>query len=150
MKMQRIVDGLNDLKQRILTKWSNITQTDLEGLDGDFNGLTDVIASRHNIDRKQAKAEVEAFVQEIGTTFKEAAAMFGEAAMSALHNGKNRVSDVIEQGQEKATELWETGRQRVEALGERTSSLVAQRPLTAVAIAAGAGALLALLFCRRS
>jgi ElaB/YqjD/DUF883 family membrane-anchored ribosome-binding protein len=140
---------VEDLKREMRKQWSKLSKADLEGLDFDVGRLATVVARRYSIPAKAAREQVDAFVDQFGTTFREATQLVGDAARDLWRNGAASVSDAVHSGSEKASELWASGRERLTEFGERAHKTVQSRPWTSVAIAAGAGVLLGLLLRRR-
>lgn len=150
MRVQRLNERVHDLAQRIRDRWSKLTEEDVQSLQGDFDRLVGVVAERYAIPAKQARQDVMEFAHQLGTTFKEAAQMMGDAARDLWRNGRERVSEALAHGSEKAADLWSASRRQVEDLRGQADAAIQARPLTAVAIAAGVGALIALLLRGRS
>ncbi|MEZ5964560.1 MAG: hypothetical protein R3F56_11995 [Planctomycetota bacterium] len=150
MRYDRITGQLEDLKQQIRDRWSKVTDADVQSLNGDLGRLVGVVAKRYAIPAKKARADVAEFTEQVGTSFKEAAQVMGDAALDLWRNGRERVAEVVNNGSDKAADLWSAGKQQVDDFRAQTDAAIQARPLTSVAIAAGVGALLALLLRRRS
>ncbi len=149
MRLERISSQVGDLKRQMQQQWTKLTKADLEQLDFDLGRLSQVVAKRYAIPAKQAREQVDAFVAQSGTTFREASQLIGDAAKDLWRNGTTQVADAVQSGSEKASALWATGREQLAEFGERASRTLKQRPWTSVAIAAGTGILLGLLLRRR-
>lgn len=149
MRLERISGQVDDLKRQLRRRWSKLTQTDLERLDFDTGRLAQVVAKRYAIPAKQAREQVDGFVDQVGTSFREASQMLGDAAKDLWRNGTSHVADAVHTGTERASELWATGRERLTEIGDRANRVVQARPWVSVAIATGVGMALGLLLRRR-
>lgn len=184
MNLDRMIEDWKALKRRIRKQWSRLTERDLEELeaDGGLDGLERTLQRRYGISRKQAQQDLSDFAADLGTTFREAAASFGDAAVGAWRHGRDRVKDtfvsgkdrareflasgkdkardaleggkdrareMFAEGKDRARELYESGRERVDEYVKKTEKAVRSRPMASIAVAAGIGALLVILFRRR-
>lgn len=150
MRLERISGQVDDLKRQLRHQWSKLTAADLERLDFDVGRLSQVVAKRYAIPAKQAREQVDAFVERFGTTFREASQSVGDAAKDLWRNGRSQVVDAVHNGSEKAGELWANSREQLAELGQRASRTVQSRPWTSVAVATGVGLVLGLLLRRRA
>jgi ElaB/YqjD/DUF883 family membrane-anchored ribosome-binding protein len=149
MKLERISDQVDDLKRQLRRQWSKLTTADLDHLDFDVSRLSQVVAKRYSIPAKEAREQVDTFVDKVGTSFREVSQSLGDAAKDLWRNGTEQVADAMHNGSAKASELWSTGREQLSELGERAQRTVRDRPWTSVAVAAGVGMVLGLLLRRR-
>ena len=149
MKLERISDQVDDLKRQLRQRWSKLSQADIDRLDFDTGRLAQVVAKRYAIPAKQAREEVAGFVDQVGTSFREASQLIGDAAKDLWRTGTSQVADAMQNGSGRASELWAASRERLTQLGDRANDTVKARPWTSVAVAAGVGMLLGLLLRRR-
>jgi len=149
MRLTHVHEQLAAFRREVARKWSKLTKADLESVDCELGSLSEIVAKRYSIPARQARQQAEAFLDGFGTTFREAVSLVGEASRDLWRNGRHHVNEAVHSGAEKAGDLLQTGRDQLAALRQRTGKLVGDHPLTSIAVAAGAGVLLALLLRRR-
>jgi ElaB/YqjD/DUF883 family membrane-anchored ribosome-binding protein len=149
MRPERLSDNLAAFRDHVQHRWGKLTKQDVAGVDLDASSLATVLARRYSMPNKEARQQADEFFHGLGTSLSEAAQVVGEAAGDLWRNSRQHVADVVNQGTEKVTDLWQSGRDRTDVLRRRAEKMVAQRPLTSLAIAAGAGALLMMWLRRR-
>jgi ElaB/YqjD/DUF883 family membrane-anchored ribosome-binding protein len=142
MRSDRLQDNLESFRAQLQRKWSKLTQQDVLGIEGDAGTLAATLAKRYSLSVKDAREQADEFLGGMGTSLREAAQAVGDAAGNLWRSGRNQVTEAVSSGAEKVTSLWESGCQKAE-------KAMSQRPLTSLAIAAGAGAVLMLLLRRR-
>lgn len=150
MRLDRIKSELEALQESLREQWSKLTAADLSKVSGDPNSLAAVIAKRYGISAAKAREEVKEFRSNFSTTVRDAAFAARDAATDLFRGGRNHATDAVSKGTEKASELLDAGKEKAKEFGERGLSLIQDRPLTSLAVAAGAGALLAFLLRRRN
>jgi ElaB/YqjD/DUF883 family membrane-anchored ribosome-binding protein len=149
MRTDRLVENLESFRDQVAQKWSKFTKQDLAGIEADAGSLASTLAKRYSLSTKDARDQAEEFLSGLGTSFREAAQAIGDAATDLWRNGRAQVSEVVSSGADRVTEMWQSGRDQANTLCKRVEKSVAQQPLTSLAIAAGAGALLMLWLRRR-
>lgn len=150
MKLERIGEQLSALRDEAAQKWSKLTKSDLADIGQDLEGLSDALVRRYSMPAKQAREEAETFLSAFGTTFKEAASMLGDATRDLWRSGKDHVAEVVHAGGEKVGDAWDAGRRRIADLQSVAKRTIDERPMTSLALAAGIGALIAMLLRRRA
>lgn len=148
MRPERLSDQLAAFRDHVQNRWAKLTKQDVAGVDLDAGSLAAVLAKRYSMPTKEARLQADEFLHGLGTSLGEAAQVVGEAAGDLWRNGRQQVADAVSQGAEKVSDLWQSGRDRADLLCRRAEKMVAQRPFTSLAIAAGAGALL-MMWLRR-
>jgi len=155
MHLDRINTKLEELNESLRERWNKLTNADLSKVGSDIGSLAEVVSKRYNIPLARAKAEAEEFtaglgstMANIGSSISEAAHAAGETAADLFREGRNHASELLHKGSDKASELWAEGREQAKEISKQAQSFVRARPMTSLAIAAGAGAVLALLFRR--
>ena len=145
MRMEPINGHLEDLKRQLKSRWTKLTQSDVDDVDLDVGTLCQVVAKRYAIPAKEARAQVDQFVGEAGIALKDVSNAVGDAAKELWRNSKEHISEAMHAGGEKAKDLWTSGREQLGQLGDRADRTVRDRPWTSMAIAAGAGLVLGFL-----
>lgn len=150
MRLERISSHVDDLKRQVRKRWSKLTRKDVDDIDFDVGRLSEVVAERYAIPAKQAREEVDKFVSDAGTSFREASQLIGDVAKDLWRNGASHVMDAVHHGTEKAGEWWEASRDHVADWGHRTKRTVRENPWTTAAVAIGLGLAVGFLLRRRS
>jgi ElaB/YqjD/DUF883 family membrane-anchored ribosome-binding protein len=127
MERNRLLDEWNDLKASLKDHWTKLTEEDLAKFDATLAALVDTVRDRYGVSRECAHGEVRDYFAGLRTGVRAAA----------------------EQVRDTASDLWDRGRERVRAGVDAGRERLHEKPLQALALAAGAGAILALLLRRK-
>jgi ElaB/YqjD/DUF883 family membrane-anchored ribosome-binding protein len=127
MERNRLLDEWNDLKASLKQHWSKLTEEDLGKFDATLVALAETVQERYGVTRERAQGEVREFFAHLRTNMQAAAT----------------------QVRDTATDLWERGRERIRSGVDAGRERMNEHPLQTLAMAAGAGALLALLLRRK-
>jgi ElaB/YqjD/DUF883 family membrane-anchored ribosome-binding protein len=127
MERNRLLEEWNDLKSSLKQHWNKLTEEDLGKFDATLVALADTLQQRYGVTRERAHGEIREFFTGLRTN---------------VHAMADQVRDT-------ATDLWERGRERVRYGLDVGRNRIHEQPLQSLALAAGAGALLALLLRRK-
>jgi ElaB/YqjD/DUF883 family membrane-anchored ribosome-binding protein len=159
MRLDEMREDLERLNSKLKERWAELTSADLSKIGNDLSSLTTVVSKRYGIPMARARAEVQEFKTNLGTSIGEVVHAIGETAAELFEEGRNHAAEAMRKGTRKASELWSSGTEHVKEFGHEVGEQakhfghevegwVKSRPMTSLAIAAGAGALIAFL-CRR-
>jgi ElaB/YqjD/DUF883 family membrane-anchored ribosome-binding protein len=127
MERKRLLDEWSDLKASLKQHWSKLTEEDLGKFDATLVALAETLQERYGISRERAQSDVRDFFAR---------------ARANVHAAASQVRDT-------ATDLWERGSERIRSGLETGRVRMQVQPLQTLALAAGAGAMLALLLRRK-
>lgn len=95
MGLERISSHVDDLKRQVRERWSKLTRKDVDDIDFDVGRLSEVVAERYAIPAKHAREQVDKFVSDPGTSFREAWQLTGDVVEESRHNGASHVMDAV-------------------------------------------------------
>jgi ElaB/YqjD/DUF883 family membrane-anchored ribosome-binding protein len=149
MDRTNVMHEWKELRTAIKKQWARLTDEDLARLDESLDTFTSVLQQRYGISRESAHADLHGFLAGVREKVGEAAAHLKEAGAEAWSRGKERLREGLDAGRERLEQQWQKRRQQAAECTNRLGAAIQERPLQSLALAAGAGALLALLLRRK-
>lgn len=149
MVSKELREQWDEFKNAVKQQWSKVTDEDLAKFDATLTAFASMLQERYGITRDSACGEVQGFLARLHEDLKSTAAHLRESAHDTWDRTRDRVRDGGQAVRDRVEALLTEQRAKLDQRSRRVREFVHDRPMGSLAVAAGAGALLALLLRRK-
>jgi ElaB/YqjD/DUF883 family membrane-anchored ribosome-binding protein len=149
MLLDHVMHRLGKLRSKIRRRWRKLTDEDMQAFDAGPDEFVDVLRERYGLSERDARDQLDRLISEFEGSVAAVAAKADRSARSLLEAGRDRLQSAWRDGKQAVLGAWDGGTEKVRVAYHDVEDRIRERPVVALAIAAGVGALIGMLAFRR-